>query len=128
METKTDQILFIAETVAKYHGISVLRMCETTKVVEIVRVRQIAHYFCVKLINAPTHLVGKLIGEKDHATVLHSKKTINNLIATEPKFHNEILLMESILEPVFSTDRVYNNLRYKQALSLRRNRAAQKRN
>ena len=33
--------------------------------------------------------IGSEIGNKDHATVLHSKKTINNLIDTDKNVRND---------------------------------------
>lgn len=58
--------------------------------------RQFAHFICYEyLLPKPTlSKIGEIIGNKDHATVLHSCKTINNLLETDPskrKILDEIL-------------------------------------
>ena len=45
--------------------------------------RQFAHYFAMKLQLGTLGFVGRMIGRKDHATVCHSVKVINDLIETD---------------------------------------------
>lgn len=39
----------------------------------------------------PQHLIGKMVGNFDHATVLHSWVVINNLIATDKEVRKEMM-------------------------------------
>jgi chromosomal replication initiator protein len=52
----------------------------------IVQARQIAMYFAKKMTKASLASIGKQIGDRDHATVLHACKTVNNLTSTDKQF------------------------------------------
>ena len=47
---------------------------------EIVFARQMCHYFMSKQKKYTLKKIGRLCGNRDHATILHSIRTINNLI------------------------------------------------
>ena len=53
---------------------------------EIVQARQIAMYFSKSFTKSSLATIGSQIGGKDHATVLHACKTVNNLIDTDKRF------------------------------------------
>ncbi|MDD4575979.1 MAG: helix-turn-helix domain-containing protein [Bacteroidales bacterium] len=40
--------------------------------------------------NSSLATIGQQCGKKDHATVLHACRTINNLIDTDPKFRANV--------------------------------------
>ena len=52
----------------------------------IVQARQIAMYFSKQLTKSSLASIGKQIGDRDHATVLHACKTVNNLKQTDKQF------------------------------------------
>jgi len=52
----------------------------------IVQARQLAMYFSKKLTKASLASIGSQIGKRDHATVLHACKTVNNLSTTDKQF------------------------------------------
>ncbi len=60
---------------------------------EIALARQAAMYLCKKYTKMPLSAIGSAIGKKNHATVLHAVKTINNLLETDKDFR---LQMEEI--------------------------------
>jgi len=53
---------------------------------EIVQARQLAMYFSKNMTKSSLASIGSQIGNKDHATVLHACKTVNNLIDTDKSF------------------------------------------
>jgi len=57
---------------------------------EIVQARQIAMYFSKSLTKASLSTIGSVIGNKDHATVLHACKTVNNLMETDKRFKAQV--------------------------------------
>jgi len=57
---------------------------------EVVQVRQVAMYFAKKYTRNSLSVIGSGIGGKDHATVLHSCKTVNNLYDTNKHFRSHI--------------------------------------
>ena len=52
----------------------------------IVQARQLAMFFAKKLTKASLASIGTQIGKRDHATVLHACKTVNNLSTTDKQF------------------------------------------
>ncbi len=71
--------------------IDVSRINENCRKQEVVLPRQIAHYFSKNFTKHPLWKIGKFFGNKDHATVIHSSKTIQNYIDTD-KTIREIIL------------------------------------
>ena len=53
---------------------------------EIVQARQIAMYFSKSLTKTSLASIGAQIGGKNHATVVHACKTVNNLMETDRNF------------------------------------------
>jgi len=85
--TKKDiSIDFIQETVCDYFNIPIDLLKSKTRKREIVQSRQIAMYFAKTLTKSSLATIGSQIGGKDHATVLHACKTVNNLIETDKRF------------------------------------------
>ena len=64
---------------------------------ELVFARQIAMFFCRKLTTVSLALTGSYFG-RDHATVLHAVKTINNLIDTDREIRERVERYENILK------------------------------
>ena len=52
----------------------------------IVQARQLAMFFAKKYTKASLANIGSQIGDRDHATVLHACKTVDNLVATDKQF------------------------------------------
>ena len=55
--------------------------------------RQIAMYLISKFVDCTTSFTGEIF-KKDHATVIHAKKTISNLLEYDSKLRNELKLIE----------------------------------
>ncbi len=56
---------------------------------EIVMVRQLSHKISRELLKKPLHEISNSLGCKDHSTVLHSIKVINNLIDTDKAYKED---------------------------------------
>jgi chromosomal replication initiator protein len=65
-------------------------MKSKTRKREIVQARQISMYFSKKLTKSSLASIGMQCGGKDHATVLHAFKTVNNLQDTDKHFRKYI--------------------------------------
>lgn len=80
----------IQQIVSNFFSISVEQMNSRSRKRDIVQARQIAMYFAKKYTPFSLTMIGQLIGNKDHATVLHSCKTVNDLLETDIKFKKYI--------------------------------------
>ena len=65
---------------------------------EIVRARQIAIYLASQYTNETTVQIGRAIGGKKHATVLHSINLVKTMMETDIKFRQDVRDIEAILK------------------------------
>ena len=77
---------YISKVVCDYFNMSVDALQAKTRKRDIVQARQIAMYFSKSLTKSSLSSIGSQIGHKDHATVLHACKTVNNLKDTDKNF------------------------------------------
>ena len=77
---------YIQKVVCDYFNLPVEILNSKTRKREIVQARQIAMFFAKNMTKSSLATIGSNIGGKDHATVLHAYKTVNNLIDTDKSF------------------------------------------
>lgn len=94
---KEISIDYIQKIVCDYFEIQVELMKSKTRKREIVQARQLAMYFSKILTKSSLAKIGMHCGNKDHATVLHACKTINNLIETDKQFRGYVNDLEKKL-------------------------------
>ncbi|MDR3187863.1 MAG: chromosomal replication initiator protein DnaA [Prevotellaceae bacterium] len=76
----------IYKSVCDYFKIATDSAQSKTRKREIVQARQIAMYFSKNLTKTSLASIGAQIGGKNHATVVHACKTVNNLMETDRNF------------------------------------------
>jgi len=76
----------IIKVVSYETGFAEETICAKNRKREVVEARQLAMRLSKHFTNASLANIGRRIGMKDHATVLHSCKTINNLCFSDRKF------------------------------------------
>ena len=81
---------YIQKIVCDYFDIPIETMKSKTRKREIVQCRQLAMYFSKQMTKNSLAMIGKHCGNKDHATVLHACKTVNNLADTDKRFKGYI--------------------------------------
>lgn len=89
---------YIQKVVCEYYNIPLNMIQSKTRKREIVQARQIAMFFSKSLTKSSLATIGSKIGGKDHATVLHACKTVNNLIDTDKRFRLQIGDLEKKLK------------------------------
>jgi chromosomal replication initiator protein len=89
---------YIQKVVCNYFDVPVDSLQSKTRKREIVQARQVAMYFSKTLTKSSLATIGSQIGGKDHATVLHACKTVNNLVETDKQFKNQIEEIEKKLK------------------------------
>ena len=77
---------YIQKVVCDYFNLALELMKSKTRKREVVQARQIAMYFSKQLTKSSLATIGAHCGGKDHATVLHACRTVNNLIDTDKRF------------------------------------------
>ena len=89
---------YIQKVVCNYFDVPVDSLQSKTRKREIVQARQVAMYFSKNLTKSSLATIGSQIGGKDHATVLHACKTVNNLVETDKQFKTQIEEIEKKLK------------------------------
>jgi chromosomal replication initiator protein len=85
---------YIQKIVCDYYRIPIDLMQSKTRKREIVQARQVSMFFSKSMTKSSLASIGAQIGGKDHATVLHACKTVNNLIDTDKHFRHQIAEIE----------------------------------
>lgn len=83
-------IEYIQKVVSDYFQMDVETLQSKTRKRHIVQARQIAMYFSKKLTKASLASIGSQIGKRDHSTVLHACKTVDNLTSTDKQFRKYV--------------------------------------
>ncbi len=83
---KEISIDYIQKVVSEYFGLTIDQMNSKTRKRNIVQARQLSMYFAKSHTKASLTSIGLHCGNKDHATVLHACKTVQNLIDTDKEF------------------------------------------
>ena len=78
---------YIQKIVSEYFQMDVETLQSKTRKRHIVQARQLAMFFAKKFTKASLASIGSQIGKRDHATVLHACKTVDNLASTDKQFN-----------------------------------------
>ena len=97
-ESKSITIDDIITTVCKHFGLENAAIHTKSRKREVVQARQIAMYLAKNHTDFSTAKIGTLIGNKDHATVLHACKTIKQLKEVDKSFRAEIDEIQTALK------------------------------
>lgn len=81
---------YIQKVVCDYFDMPIELIKSKTRKREVVQARQIAMYFAKKMTKSSLANIGMHCGGKDHATVLHACRTVNNLQETDKQFRTFI--------------------------------------
>ena len=80
----------IQKVVSEYFQMDVTTLQSKTRKRHIVQARQLAMFFAKKMTKASLASIGSKIGHRDHATVLHACKTVDNLAFTDKQFRKYV--------------------------------------
>lgn len=81
---------YIQKVVSDYFQMDVNTLQSKTRKRHIVQARQLAMFFAKKFTKASLASIGSQIGKRDHATVLHACKTVDNLSSTDKQFRKYV--------------------------------------
>lgn len=84
--TREISIDYIQKVVCDYFSLPLEMINSKTRKREIVQARQLAMFFSKKHTKSSLATIGLHCGNKDHATVLHACRTVNNLLETDKRF------------------------------------------
>ncbi|MGV6862559.1 MAG: chromosomal replication initiator protein DnaA [Putridiphycobacter sp.] len=88
---------YIHKIVCDYFNLPIELLKSKTRKREVVQARQIAMFFAKKMTKWSLASIGEQCGGKDHATVLHACRTVNNLSETDKQFRGYLEDLEKKL-------------------------------
>lgn len=77
---------YIQKVVSDYFQLDMETLKSKTRKRHVVQARQLAMFFAKKFTKSSLANIGHQIGDRDHATVLHACKTVDNLVETDKQF------------------------------------------
>lgn len=80
-------------------GVDMKSINSKTRKREIVLARQAAMYLCKQHTTQSVSRIGTVVGGRDHATVLHAIKNVEDLLKTDPDFKKKFDAVEAELAP-----------------------------
>ncbi|KAA6346182.1 Chromosomal replication initiator protein DnaA [termite gut metagenome] len=99
-ETRSLTIEDIINIVCKYFGLEEGVIHTKSRRREVVQVRQVAMYLAKKHTDSSSSRIGQLIGNKDHATVLHACKIVKEQCEVDKSFRADIEKIELSLKTI----------------------------
>lgn len=84
----------IMDTVCNHFNVSTTAVASRSRKREYVTARQVSMYLAHKYTKMPASRIGKLVGGRDHSTVIHSCSQVEMRIKTDRLFHDEITSIE----------------------------------
>jgi chromosomal replication initiator protein len=88
----------IQKAVADFYGIKVADMYSKKRPANIAKPRQIAMFIAKELTQKSLPEIGELFGGRDHTTVLHAVRRINELRSLDSQLNHEIHVLEQTLK------------------------------
>lgn len=85
----------IQQIIADYFNLDIELLHSKTRKRNVVQARQLAMFFSKKYTKSSLSTIGSQIGQRDHATVLHACKTVENLIETDREFKKYVSDLET---------------------------------
>ena len=88
----------IQRKVAEYFGLKMSDLLSARRAVEVARPRQVAMYLAKKLTPRSLPEIGRRFGNRDHTTVMHAVKRIDELRAKDPELDSDVAALTRLLD------------------------------
>jgi len=88
----------IQKQVAEHYHVRVSDMHSSRRLRVVVRPRQVAMYLSKNLTQHSLPEIGRKFGGRDHTTVMHAVKKVQELIASDPVFRDDVEMLENVLK------------------------------
>ena len=80
----------ILDTVCNHFNVTVTAVNSKSRKRDLVIARQVSMYLAQKYTKMPAARIGRLVGNRDHSTVIHSCSQIENRMKVDTAFKDEI--------------------------------------
>ena len=98
MDDKPLTIDDIVETVCNHYNVTVTAVNSKSRKRDYVVARQVTMYLAQKYTKMPASRIGKLVGNRDHSTVIHSCSKVEERLKIDSGFSDELVSIENGLK------------------------------
>lgn len=88
----------IQRKVADYYGLKVAELLSERRARDVARPRQIAMYLAKKMTPRSLPEIGRRFGKRDHTTVMHAVKRVEQLRADDPEIDSDVATLTRLLD------------------------------
>ena len=88
----------IVETVCHHYNVTVTAVNSKSRKRDYVVARQVTMYLAQKYTKMPASRIGKLVGNRDHSTVIHSCSKVEERLKIDAGFSDELVSIENVLK------------------------------
>lgn len=88
----------IQKRVAEHYNIKLADMASPRRARAVARPRQVAMFLCKQLTSRSLPEIGRKFGGRDHTTVMHAVRKVEELRTTDPAFAEDVELLRRVLE------------------------------
>ena len=88
----------IQKRVSDYYNIRVAEMSSARRAQMVARPRQVAMFLAKQLTSRSLPEIGRKFGNRDHTTVMHAIKKVEQLSSADPGFSEDVELLRRMLE------------------------------
>ena len=85
----------ILDKVCSHYNVTMTAVNSRSRKKDIVMARQVSMYMAQKYTKMPASRIGKLVGNRDHSTVIHSCSKIEDRLKVDKGFHAELASIEN---------------------------------
>jgi chromosomal replication initiator protein len=89
---------YIVNVVLNYFSLQYAELISKSRKRKYCYPRQCCDYLLRKKNNLFFSEIGKMIGDRDHTTIIHSVETIEDLMETDPKVKKDIVTLSELLK------------------------------
>jgi chromosomal replication initiator protein len=97
-QTSTTSVAEIQHAVASYYGLALAQLTSSSRAAKVAWPRQVAIHLTRALTDASLHAIGDAFGGRNHATVLHACKRVNERMDIDQQAVHEIEELTNIID------------------------------
>jgi chromosomal replication initiation ATPase DnaA len=105
-EERYDRLMAVKAVIRKHYAMGPRMLPMKCKREVVLWPRNIAIWLCENVMVLPRSMIGAHFGRRDYGTVVHAVKQVNNRMEVDPKFREEVALLEAKVRKLFNVEDV----------------------
>jgi hypothetical protein len=103
-EERYDRLMAVKAVIREHYAMGPRMLPMKCKREVVLWPRNIAMWLCENVMVLPRSMIGAHFGRRDYGTVVHAVKQVNNRMEVDPKFREEVALLEAKVRKLFNVE------------------------